>query len=156
AAARESRRRAERRARVTLLRHGEPDWTPSGASVPDPGLTAYGRAQARVVAARIAAAGVDAIYVSPYQRAQEAGEPLARATGITPVTLPGLAEIGVNVDGLSQDAVDRYFTEASQRPLAEHWGGWPGAETFREFHARVTAALADLLARHGLRARSEA
>jgi len=71
------------------------------------------------------------------------------------VTLPGLAEIGVSVDGLSQDAVDRYFTEASQRPLSEHWGGWPGAETFREFHARVTAALADLLGRHGLRARRE-
>ena len=91
------------------------------------------------MAARIAAAGVDAIYVSPYRRAQETAEPLARATGIAPVTLPGLAEIGVNVDGLSQEDVDRYFTEASQRPLSEHWSGWPGAETFRDFHARVTA-----------------
>ena len=140
---------------MTLLRHGEPDWTPAGASVPDPGLTSYGHAQARAAAARIAAAGVDAIYVSPYRRAQETAEPLARATGIAPVTLPGLAEIGVNVDGLSQEDVDRYFTDASQRPLAEHWSGWPGAETFRDFHARVTAALADLLARHGLRARRE-
>jgi len=156
AATREARRRGDPHARVTLLRHGEPDWVPTGgASVPDPGLTPYGRAQARAAAARIAAAGVDAIYVSPYRRAQETAEPLARATGIAPVTLPGLAEIGVNVGGLSQDAVDRYFTEASQRPLAQHWSGWPGAEAFRDFHARVTAALADLLARHGLRARRD-
>ena len=155
AATREARRRGDRHARITLLRHGEPDWAPAGSSVPDPGLTAYGVAQARAAAARIAAAGVDAIYVSPYRRAQETAEPLARATGIAPVTLPGLAEIGVNVDGLSQDAVDRYFTEASQRPLADHWSGWPGAETFHEFHARVTAALEDLLARHGLSARRD-
>jgi 2,3-bisphosphoglycerate-dependent phosphoglycerate mutase len=153
AATREARRRSDRHARVTLLRHGEPDWAPAGASVPDPGLTPYGHAQARAAAERIAEAGVDGIYVSPYRRARETAEPLARATGIAPVVLPGLAEIGVNVDGLSQDAVDRYFTEASQRPLAEHWGGWPNAESFRGFHARVTAALADLLARHGLRAR---
>jgi broad specificity phosphatase PhoE len=151
AATREARRRGEPLTRITLLRHGEPDWTPRGASVPDPGLTPHGHAQARAAAARIAAAGVDAIYVSPYQRAQETAAPLARATGVAPVTLPGLAEIGVSVDGLSQDAVDRYFTEASQRPLADHWAGWPGAETFRDFHTRVTAALAELLARHGLR-----
>ena len=155
AATREARRRGDPRARITLLRHGEPDWAPAGASVPDPGLTPYGHAQARAAAERIAAAGVDAIYVSPYRRSQETAEPLVRATGIEPVTLPGLAEIGVKVDGLSQDAVDRYFTEASQRPLSEHWGGWPGSETFRDFHARVTAALADLLARHGMRARRD-
>jgi probable phosphoglycerate mutase len=155
-AAREARQRGEPHARVTLLRHGEPDWTPDGASVPDPGLTRYGWAQARAAAARIAAAGVDAIYVSPYRRAQETAEPLLQATGIAPVTLPGLAEISVKVDGLSQDAVDRYFVEASQRPLPEHWDGWPGAESFRAFHARVTAALEDLLARHGLRPRRDA
>jgi probable phosphoglycerate mutase len=155
-ARREAQRRREPLARVTLLRHGEPDWTPEGASVPDPGLTPYGREQARAVAARIAAEGVDAIYVSPYRRAQETAAPLVELTGIAPVTLPGLAEIGVNVDGLTQEHVDRYFTEASQRPLHEHWSGWPGAETFREFHARVTGALAELLARHGMRARRDA
>ncbi len=155
-AASEARRRGEAHARVTLLRHGEPDWSPSGAAVPDPALTRYGSAQARAVAARIAAEGVDAIYVSPYRRAQETAAPLVEATGIAPVTLPGLAEISVNVDGLSADAVDRYFVEASQRPLAEHWDGWPGAESFHDFHARVTAALETLLARHGLRPRRDA
>jgi 2,3-bisphosphoglycerate-dependent phosphoglycerate mutase len=143
-------------ARITLLRHAEPDWTPEGASVADPGLTPYGRAQARAAAERIArGGGVDAIYVSPYRRAQETAAPLTLATGRTPVTLPGLAEIGVAVDGLSQEDVDRYFVAATQRPLSEHWDGWPGAESFRSFHDRVTAALEELLARHAMRPRRE-
>ena len=72
------------------------------------------------------------------------------------MTLPGLAEVGVSVDGLTPEAVDRYFVEASRRPLGEHWQGWPGAETFRDFHARVVDALESLLARHGLRPRRDA
>ena len=154
-ALRDARVRGERHARVTLLRHGEPDWTPEGASVPDPGLTPFGRAQAQAAAARIAREGVDAIYVSPYRRAQETAAPLAAATGLGPVTLPGLAEVGVAVDGLSQEDVDRYFVAASQRPLSEHWSGWPDAETFRDFHARVVGALEALLARHGIRPRRD-
>src|SRR3989442_15768665 len=88
AATRETRRRGDLHARVTLLRHGEPDWTPAGASVPDPGLTHYGRAQARPAAARIAAAGVDAIYESPSRRARETAEPPAPSTGGAPASLP--------------------------------------------------------------------
>jgi probable phosphoglycerate mutase len=148
--------RAEHGARVILLRHGEPDWTPEGASVADPGLTPFGRAQATAAADRIAAEGVDAIYVSPYRRAQETAAPLVRASGLVPQTLPGLAEISVAVDGLTQEAADRYFVEASRRPLADHWEGWPGAETFHDFHARVTGALETLLARHGFHPRRDA
>jgi broad specificity phosphatase PhoE len=155
-AQRETRVRAEHAARVMLLRHGEPDWAPEGASVPDPGLTPYGRAQARAAAERLAAEGVDAIYVSPYRRAQETAAPLASLTGLVPHTLPGLAEISVAVDGLSQEAADRYFAEAARRPLAEHWEGWPDAESFRDFHARVTSALETLLSRHGFRSRRDA
>jgi probable phosphoglycerate mutase len=155
-ARREQRTRAEHGARLVLLRHGEPDWAPDGTSVPDPGLTPFGRAQAAAAAARLAAEGVDAIYVSPYRRAQETAAPLVKATGLIPQSLPGLAEISVAVDGLSQEAADRYFVEASQRPLAEHWEGWPGAESFHDFHARVTEAVEALLARHGFRHRRDA
>jgi len=149
-AQREVRVRGERHPRVTLLRHGEPDWTPDGQSVPDPGLTPYGHAQARAAAARLAREGVDALYVSSYRRSQETAAPLARAVGVEPHTVPDLREVGVNVDGLSQEDVDRYFVEASQRPLSDHWQGWPDAEPFRDFHARVTTALEGVLARHGL------
>jgi len=55
------------------------------------------------------------------------------------------------VDGLTQEEVDRYFVDGSRRPLHEHWDGWPGAETFHDFHGRVTAAVTDVLGRHGCR-----
>lgn len=155
-AAREARVRGEAHARIILLRHGEPDWSPEGGpSVPDPGLTPFGRAQARAAAERIARERIDALYVSPYRRARETAAPLAEATGLEPVTVDGLAEIEVSVEGLDQDQVDRYFVEGSQRPLPQHWDGWPGAETFNHFHARVTRAMADVLARHGIHSRRE-
>lgn len=134
---------------ITLVRHGEPDWTPDGGvSVQDPGLTSHGRAQSRAVCAEVAAAGVDAIYVSPLRRAQETAAPLAEATGIEAVTLDAMAEIEVGATSLTQAEVDRYFVEAMQRPLNEHWDGWPEGETFRAFHERVVMGAADILARH--------
>jgi probable phosphoglycerate mutase len=151
-AAREARARRADHAHIYLLRHGEPDWSPGGGpSVNDPALTPFGRAQARAAALWLTRQRIDAVYVSPYRRARETAEPLAAATGITPVVVEGLAEIGVAVEGLSQEDVDRYFVEATRRPLPEHWHGWPRAEGFRDFHARVTAALGDVLGRHGLR-----
>ncbi len=152
-AAREARARAQPHARVYLLRHAEPDWTPGGGrSVNDPPLTPFGVAQAQASAKRLASERIDAIYASPYRRAQETASALAAVTGLRVATVEGLAEIGVAVDGLSQEEVDRYFVAGSRRPLEELWEGWPGAETFREFHARVTGAMSEVLARHGIRA----
>ena len=152
---RESHNRRHPAAQLTLLRHGEPDWTPDGASVEDPGLTPFGKEQARLAAASLHQEHIDAIYVSPYRRSQETAAPLVELTGIEPITLPGLAEIGVNVHGFSQEDVDRYFVEAAQRPLQEHWDGWPDSERFTDFHARVTGALADLLGRHDVTSERE-
>ena len=138
---------------ITLLRHGEPDWAPGGgASVADPGLTDYGAAQARAVAAAIAPGRVDAIYVSPLRRAQETAAPLVDATGAPAIALEALAEIDAGASGMTQEEVDRYFVAAMRRPLVEHWDGWPSGESFRDFHRRVTAGAADLLGRHGIRA----
>jgi len=149
----ERERRERSRAQITLLRHGEPDWAPGGGgSVDDPALTPYGRHQAELAGAALACDRVDAIYVSPYRRSQETAAPLARALDLEPVTIPDLREVGVNVRGLgSQEEVDAYFVAASQRPLAEHWNGWPGAERFDAFHTRVTRALVEVLGRHGMR-----
>jgi broad specificity phosphatase PhoE len=149
AARREADRRTQPHARMVLIRHGEPDWTPrNGVSVDDPALTPFGVRQANATADRVAAEGIDAIYVSPFRRSQETAAPLAERTGIKPITIEGLAEVGVAVDGMDQDQVDRYFVAGAQRPLDDHWEGWPGAESFHAFHARVTAAMADVLGRH--------
>ena len=147
-AVREARVRAVAHARVILVRHGEPDWSPGGGpAVADPGLTEFGRAQAKCTAMRLAGERLDAIYVSPYRRSHETAAALAQATGLELITVDGLAEVGVATEGMSQEEVDRYFVAGSQRPLEEHWDGWPGAETFHDFHARVTRALTDVLGR---------
>ena len=152
AALREQQARVQRSTTITLVRHGDPDWAPGrGVSVNDPGLTPFGRRQADAVAAALARTPVDFLYVSPYLRSRETAEPIAATTGRPAHVVEGLAEIGVAVAGLTQDDVDRYFQEASRRPLREHWDGWPGAETFHDFHARVTSALVRLLAAHGIR-----
>ncbi|MFQ5418631.1 MAG: arsenate reductase (glutaredoxin) [Myxococcota bacterium] len=150
AASREASLRAQPHAQITLVRHGEPDWTPRGGpSVSDPGLTPLGAAQAAATARRVAAETIDAIYVSPLRRSQETAAALADRVGVEPITVDGFAEVGVAVDGLSQGEVDRYFVEGARRPLTEHWGGWPGAESFHDFHERVTRALEEILAQLG-------
>ncbi len=152
AARREAKNRAEPFAQIILLRHGEPDWSPGGGgAVNDPGLTPYGAAQARAAAAAVAEHRLDSIYVSSYRRAQETAAPLHAATGLEPIVTPSLAEIRIHVDGLSQEKVDAYFVEASKRPLDQHWEGWPGGESFLDFHARITEGMTDVLAKHGIR-----
>ena len=82
--------------RIILLRHGEPDWLPEGGlSVDDAGLTARGRAQAEAAARMLGSQRIDALYVSPLRRAQETAAPLAKACGLTLVTVDALAEIGM-------------------------------------------------------------
>jgi broad specificity phosphatase PhoE len=150
-AVREARHRAQPHARVFLVRHAEPEWLPVGRSVLDPELTPFGVAQAGAVARRLAGERLDAIYASPYRRSQQTAAALAEATGLRVETVPGLAEIGVAVEGLTQEEVDRYFVAGARRPLEEHWEGWPGSESFRDFHARVTSAVAEVLDRNGIR-----
>lgn len=151
AALRERAARERRHATVTLVRHGDPDWTPAGGpSVDDPGLTPFGRRQADALADALARTPVDALFVSPYRRARETAHPLERVTGRRAVVVEGFAEIGVSLGGFTQEQVDRYFQEGSRRPLRDHWEGWPGAESFTGFHARVTGALEDVLARSGI------
>jgi broad specificity phosphatase PhoE len=156
-AEREARDRAKPHAQIVLLRHGEPEWSVNGGpAVSDPKLTPFGVWQA-AASARVLAAEqqFDALYVSPHRRARETAAPLIKATGIEPVIVDPLAEVGVAVEGFSAHEADRYFVEGSQRPLQEHWEGWPEAETFHDFHERVTTGITDILLRHSCRAYRE-
>ncbi len=148
-AEREAVTRSQQRATITLIRHGEPDWAPGGGvSVADPDLTPFGRYQANATANELANRRFDALYVSPYRRAQQTAAEVAPAIGLDPITIDGLAEVQVAVDGYSSEEADRYFAEGVRRPLAEHWDGWPGAESFHDFHARITSGIDEILERH--------
>jgi len=156
-AEREANDRAQPHAQIVLLRHGEPQWSVGdGPAVSDPTLTPFGVWQAEASARVLAAEHrFDALYVSPYRRARETAAPLVKETGLELVTVDPLAEVGVAVEGFSSEEADRYFVEGSRRPLGEHWSGWPGAETFRDFHERVTSGITDILLRHSCRAYRE-
>jgi 2,3-bisphosphoglycerate-dependent phosphoglycerate mutase len=138
---------------VLLIRHGEPEWERDGLGVDNPGLTARGRHQAQAVAEHLAGhpdLGIDEIWVSPLERAQQTAAPLAARTGIEPQTLDWLAEIGApTFDGTPTEVVARVFAEGWARPLDELWDGLPGGESFRHFHERVTGGLTGALSAVG-------
>jgi broad specificity phosphatase PhoE len=77
---------------LILIRHGRPeriDHDPNGAN---PGLTDLGRRQAAAMATYLSPEAIDALYVSPQQRAIDTAAPLAGVLGHTPTVVHGLAE----------------------------------------------------------------
>jgi broad specificity phosphatase PhoE len=152
----EAERRAQGHATITLIRHGEPDWSPEGGpSVSDPALTPFGVCQAEASAKALAHLNLDALYVSPYLRAKQTADVISKTLGLEPVVVEGIEEVGVNVTGRTQQQVEEYFIAGTRRPLDEHWTGWPDSETFHDFHQRVTSAVTDILARHSCLPRQE-
>lgn len=67
---------------VVLLRHAERE-----AGGTDPGLTAAGRARARLLANMLAETGIDAIFTSEFKRTKETAAPTADRLGVSPLEL---------------------------------------------------------------------
>jgi len=88
-------------AELLLIRHGESEPALLDAPAPlvggqsDPALGPEGREQAELVAARLAAAGIAAIYVSTLRRTAETAAPLAARLGLVPRVEPALREVGL-------------------------------------------------------------
>src|SRR5215471_19988455 len=88
-------------AELLLIRHGESE--PASLDVPfpmvdgrsDPALSPEGREQAELIATRLAAAGVDAIYVTTLRRTAQTAAPLASRLGLVPRVEAGLREVGL-------------------------------------------------------------
>jgi probable phosphomutase (TIGR03848 family) len=147
-----SKRRPQRpRSTVVLLvRHGT---TPSTGKVlpgraPGLHLADKGREQAVSLASRLAGHKVSAVYSSPLERTRETAAPIAAELGLTARVERGLVECdfgdwtGAELAKLSKlpewSAVQRYPSGFS----------FPGGESFKAMQARMTAAIAKLVARH--------
>src|SRR5947199_4246279 len=78
--------------RLVLVRHGESTWNREHRiqGQLDPPLSEHGRAQAELVARRLAPSKPDAIYASDLQRALETAAPIAAATGVKVQQVPEL------------------------------------------------------------------
>ena len=84
------------RARVVLVRHGQPDGT--WGLDPDPGLDDLGRVQAREVAELLGPLGPLPVIVSPLRRTRETAAPLAAHWGVEPVVENGVGELVAPAD----------------------------------------------------------
>jgi broad specificity phosphatase PhoE len=138
---------------LLLIRHGETDWN-NEARVQghsDTPLNATGLAQARQLAARLAAEDAfAAMYASPLSRARVTAEIVAARCGVTPLLDDRLKEQMLGeFEGLTDAEFEQRFPGALaawrvdpiQNPI-------PGQETRADFQRRVQSFLDDLRARH--------
>jgi probable phosphoglycerate mutase len=131
---------------LVFVRHAQPDWEPGGRAVDEPGLTAFGRAQAERLAEALSGEHFDEFYVSPLQRARETAAPVAERLGREPKVVRWLAELTLPpLEGMPSEEVQRFFREVRERDLERWWDGPPGGESFRHFHERVTSGVESLL-----------
>jgi probable phosphoglycerate mutase len=139
---------------IYLVRHGQPDWTPGQIARNDPDLTDLGHEQAKRVAHRLAGLeGFDEVWVSTMTRARQTSDPVASETGIQPESYRWLSEIQNPPawEGSPAEEIEKALRDAHFRTMEEMWDGFPGGESFRDFHQRVVEGLEETLAAHGIR-----
>jgi probable phosphomutase (TIGR03848 family) len=137
---------------VLLVRHGATPTT--GKILPGraPGLhlAEKGRAQAEVVAGRIASLpkAPTAIYASPLERTRETAAPIAAALGLRVRTARGLIE--ADVGEWTEKSLARLYKK-KEWPTVQRWPSgfrFPGGESFTEMAERSMTAVLGLVTAH--------
>lgn len=138
--------------RLILIRHGRTAWNHAGrfqgrADIP---LDDHGLAQATLMAARVAALGLDALVASDLLRARQTAAALASETGL-PIRLDArLQEIDVGtwsgrtIEDVAAEAPDLHDALREGRDFRRS----PTGETAVEAGARVAAALREIADEH--------
>jgi 2,3-bisphosphoglycerate-dependent phosphoglycerate mutase len=116
----------------------------------DPPLSADGEEQAQALGARLATAGIDAIYVSTMRRTAQTAAPLASRLGLTPLVEARLREVhlGAWEGGVFRKNVAEAHPIAQRMMTEERWDAIPGAEPADAFASRVRAAVERIAADH--------
>lgn len=137
--------------RIIIARHGAVNYDYAKPVMrngqQDPSLTAEGQQQAGRLAELARAEGVTHIYHSPLTRGRETAEIVARALKLQPTPVAAFAEIHLgDLEGkdLNQSPYKDQFEELFRDVEKKRAGG----ESFTAMHARATAALRDLIAKH--------
>jgi len=133
-----------------FVRHGLTGHTGHKLTGWHPGvdLTERGRAQADAAAARLAPAGIKALYASPIDRTRQTAEAIAAKTRLSVVTRDGLGEVHYGKWS------NRTFKSLMHTRLWEQIHRWPSAarfpdgETLRETQARALAEVETLREAH--------
>lgn len=139
--------------RIILVRHGETLWNREGriqgyhANSP---LSDTGLAQARAVAGRLAAEGIDALYSSDSGRTLQTAEPIGAAAGLEVTRHTGVRERNYGIfEGHTFAEVETIFPEEFQkyRGRDPHFS-IEGGESAVQFRDRIVAALSEIALRH--------
>jgi probable phosphoglycerate mutase len=141
---------------LLLVRHGASEAYLDGTLFPlvdghgDPPLSAEGTLQAARVCTRLAAAGVDAIYVSNLRRTAETAAPLAGQLGLDLRVEADLREVylGEWEGGIFRKMVAEGHPISLRMSAEERWDVIPGAEPAAELEGRVRRAIRRLAAAH--------
>jgi 2,3-bisphosphoglycerate-dependent phosphoglycerate mutase len=141
---------------LLLIRHGESQAARMEEPFPlvdghaDPELAEDGRAQAELVAERLAKIRIDAIYVTTLRRTGQTAAPLAQRLGLTPQVEPDLREVNLGEweAGLFRKKVAENHPIAERMWAEERWDVIPGAEPAAAFAARVGGAVERIAAAH--------
>jgi probable phosphoglycerate mutase len=141
---------------VLLVRHGQSAAYVDGRPFAlvdgqgDPPLSELGTRQAALVASRLAADRIDAIYVTPLRRTSQTAEPLARKAGLEMIVEPGLREVflGEWEGGEFRKRVAQNDPVSQRMTAEQRWDVIPGAESSEALASRVRSAIARLAASH--------
>ncbi|HEY2831785.1 MAG TPA: histidine phosphatase family protein [Sporichthyaceae bacterium] len=141
---------------LLLVRHGESaampadDFPTTATGQADPELSPTGREQAVLVSARLAKAGLDALYVSSLRRTQQTVAPLIDQVGLKPTIDPDLREVQL---GEWEGGEFRRLANAKDPRMMRmlrngSWSEVPGGEGADVFAARVRGAIGRIAAEH--------
>lgn len=138
---------------VILLRHGETEWNLSGrwqGQSQNTPLSERGRAQAEIVARRLRAYPIRAIYSSDLLRAFETARIVGEALGLEPMAEEGLRESDIGQwTGLTWSEIAARFPEEVAAMIAGQDVRRGGGESYGELGARLAATLERVVAQHG-------
>lgn len=135
---------SSRTVRVFLVRHGETTWNGAGRiqGFLDSPLTARGLAQARAVAARLAAEGIGALYSSDLGRARQTAREVAAATGLPVECDERLRERSFGaLEGKTWDEIAKEHPIDARLLREDPFRPAPGGESLAGFRDRVAGAL---------------
>jgi ribonuclease H / adenosylcobalamin/alpha-ribazole phosphatase len=128
-----------------VMRHGRTGASIGGvySSRPEIPLTEEGREQAARAAGRLRGAGLDAIRSSPFDRARETAQAVARATGLPVVLDERLREIDYGpLEGFNRAAAEERFGAVYTDWRASPFGCEPpGMEPLEEALSRARSAV---------------
>lgn len=139
--------------RLIFVRHGESVWNHEGRvqGIADPPLSERGRAQAGLVAERLAREfNPAAVYASALQRATETGRIIAARLGL-PLNVDARLneyDIGAFTGLTDAEVAERYPEIRAKWEMDVQWVPIPGEEGLYPFLDRITRAMGDIIAAH--------